>query len=149
MIGFGTSYNHDNFGAQFCIPRNASNPILSVRYRESIGWVGWFGIAAEALTIGNKTMSGNLIVNNITLSSTGKINCVDDNHYIQLDQTHDMLTLQEYGTISFNIGPSKAQKMHINSSDVVMGNNLKFSVLLIFILLVHMQYQILLWHMVH
>ncbi len=35
MIGLGTSYNYDNFGAQFCLPRNTTNPVLSIRYRES------------------------------------------------------------------------------------------------------------------
>ncbi len=59
---------------------------------------------------GDLYSSGNLTVNNITLSSKGKINCVDDYHYIQLDQTTDTLTLQEYGKISFNIGITKTQK---------------------------------------
>jgi hypothetical protein len=79
MIGLGTSYNYDNI---FCLPRNATNPILSVRYSESTNWSGWSGITAEALKTGNKTISGKLTVNNITLSSTGKINYVDDYHYI-------------------------------------------------------------------
>ena len=61
---------------------------------------------------------------NITLSSTGKINCVDDYHYIQLDQTTDTLTLQEYGTISFNIGPSKTQKAYVSSVGMVVTGRL-------------------------
>jgi hypothetical protein len=35
MIGLGTNYNYDYFGAQFCLPRNTANPVLSVRYKES------------------------------------------------------------------------------------------------------------------
>ena len=62
------------------------------------------------------TMSGNLTVNNITLASNGKINSSDDYHYIQISQPTDTLTIQEYGTISFNIGPTKTQKAYINSS---------------------------------
>jgi hypothetical protein len=38
MIGLGTTYNYDSFGAQFCLSRNAANPILSVRYKESNAW---------------------------------------------------------------------------------------------------------------
>jgi hypothetical protein len=38
---------------------------------------------------GNTTINGNLNCNNITLSSTGKINSGDDNHYIQIDATTD------------------------------------------------------------
>jgi hypothetical protein len=126
MIGLGSNYPYTQFGAQFALPRNIANPILSIRYRDNSGpWGGWTGITAEALTTGNKTISGNLTVNNITLSSTGKINCVDDYHYIQLNQTNDTLTLQEYGTISFNIGPSKVQRMYINNAEVAIGANFK------------------------
>jgi hypothetical protein len=56
------------------------------------------------------TMSGNLTVNNITLASKGKINSYDDYHYIQLSQPTDTLTIQEFGTISFNIGITKTQR---------------------------------------
>ncbi len=35
MLGLGTSHNYDNFGAQFRISRNASKPILSIRFKES------------------------------------------------------------------------------------------------------------------
>jgi len=84
---------------------------------------GWSGITAAALTSGDKTISGNLTVNNITLASNGKINCVDDYHYIQLDQTTDTLTLQEYGKISFNIGVTKTQKALINFTTFSIFNN--------------------------
>ncbi len=48
-IGLGTSYNYDSFGAQFCLPRNTSNPISSVRYKESNAWGIWTGITATSL----------------------------------------------------------------------------------------------------
>ncbi len=47
-------------------------------------------MVAGASTINSSlNVSGNVTTNNITLSSTGKINCVDDYHYVQLDQTTD------------------------------------------------------------
>ena len=64
MIGLGANYPYTQFGAQFCLPRNIGNPVLSVRYRDNSGvWGGWTGITAEALTAGNKTISGTLTVN--------------------------------------------------------------------------------------
>ncbi len=33
------------------------------------------------------------------------------------------MTLQEYGTISFNIGPSKVQKAYINSTGLTINGN--------------------------
>jgi hypothetical protein len=68
MIGLGTSYNYDNFGAQFCLPHNAANPILPVRYRESTSWGGWQNITAGCSTSGDKTISG-------ALTTTGNIDC--------------------------------------------------------------------------
>ncbi len=77
------------------MPRKTAHPVLSIRYLDDNGiWGGWTGITADAFTSGDKTISGKLIVNNITLASNGKINCVDDYHYIQVDQTTDTLTLQ-------------------------------------------------------
>ena len=113
---------------QFAVGRTETYPKLSVRRKENNVWSAWQGLTSEqavSLTTGNKTISGNLTVNNITLSSTGKINCVDDNHYIQLNQTNDTLTLQEYGTISFNIGVAKVQRMYINNAEVAIGANFK------------------------
>jgi hypothetical protein len=46
MIGLGTGYNYDNFGAQFCIPRNSPNPVLNIRYREGGTWGAWRLITA-------------------------------------------------------------------------------------------------------
>ena len=51
MIGLGSSYNYDNYGAQFCIPRNnTSSPPLSVRYREGGAWTSWSSIEAGKLS---------------------------------------------------------------------------------------------------
>ncbi len=52
MLGLGLSYNYDSFGCHFCIARNAANPVLSVRYKESNptpSWTGWTGITASDL----------------------------------------------------------------------------------------------------
>ena len=63
------------------------------------------------------TMTGDLTVNNISLPSNGVIKCNDLYHYIELGSYPlDTTTIQEYGTISFNIGPTKTQKAYINSS---------------------------------
>jgi hypothetical protein len=67
------------------------------------------------------TMTGALTVPNITLGSGGKINSADDYHYIQISQPTDTLTIQEYGTISFNIGPTKTQKAYINSTGLTVS----------------------------
>ncbi len=63
---------------------------------------------------------------NITLGSNGKINSYDDYHYIQISQPTDTLTIQELGTISFNIGSTKTQKALINSAglNVLVQDNL-------------------------
>jgi len=63
LIGLGANYPYTQFSAQFALPRNIGNPVLSVRYRDASAWSGWTGITAEALTAGNKTISGNLTVN--------------------------------------------------------------------------------------
>ena len=85
---------------------------------------GKLNIDQDDLFVGGSiNTSGNLTVSNITLSSNGKINCVDDYHYIQLDQTTDTLTLQEYGKISFNIGVTKTQKALMNFTTFSIFNN--------------------------
>jgi len=130
-IGLGNEYPFSNsvngyYGMQFAVGRSESYPKLSVRRKENNSWTSWEGLTSEkavSLTSGDKTISGNLTVNNITLASNGKINCVDDYHYIQLDQTTDTLTLQEYGKISFNIGITKTQKALINFTTFSIFNN--------------------------
>jgi hypothetical protein len=67
------------------------------------------------------TMTGALTVPNITLGSNGKINSYDDYHYIQISQPTNTLTIQEYGTISFNIGTTKSQKAYINSTGLTVS----------------------------
>ena len=63
------------------------------------------------------TLTGDLTVNNISLPSGGVIKCLDLYHYIQLGSYPlDTTTIQEYGTISFTIGPTKTQQAYINSS---------------------------------
>ena len=63
------------------------------------------------------TMTGALTTPNITLGGeTGRINVVDDYHYIEFSQPTDTTTIQEYGTIKFNIGQSKTTKAYINST---------------------------------
>jgi len=62
MIGLGIGYNYDSHGAQFCIPRNVTNPILSIRYREGGTWGGWQNITAGGLTNGDQTINGNLTI---------------------------------------------------------------------------------------
>ena len=69
-------------------------------------------------------MTGTLTVPNITLGVGGKINSVDDYHYIHINQPTDTLTIQEYGTISFNIGPTKTQKAYINSSGLTVSGTI-------------------------
>jgi hypothetical protein len=51
LIGIGSDYAFNAFSAQFALPRNIANPILSVRYRENSGvWRGWSGITATSLS---------------------------------------------------------------------------------------------------
>ncbi len=65
-------------------------------------------------------MTGAWTVPNITLGSGGKINSYDDYHYIQISQPTDTLTIQEFGTISFNIGITKTQVAKINSTGLTV-----------------------------
>ena len=63
------------------------------------------------------TLTGPLTTGNITISgTTGRLNVVDDYHYIEFSQSSDITTIQEYGTIKFNIGQTKTTKAYINSS---------------------------------
>ena len=79
LIGIGSDYAFNAFSAQFALPRNIANPILSVRYREnSSTWSGWTGITAEALTSGDKTITGKLTVN-------GEINLKNDTWHKSAD----------------------------------------------------------------
>ena len=57
------------------------------------------------------TLTGSLTTGNITISgTTGRLNIVDDYHYIEFSQSSDITTIQEYGTIKFNIGQTKNNK---------------------------------------
>ena len=44
-----------------------------------------------------------------------------------IDQPNNTLTLQEFGTITFNIGPTKTQRGYINSSGLNVNNILNVS----------------------
>ena len=78
-------------------------------------------------TNGTTNISGVLTVPNITIGNGGKINTVDDYHYIQISQSTDTLTIQEYGTISFNIGQTKTQRAYINSGGLGVNGSLNVS----------------------
>ena len=80
---------------------------------------------------GTMTINGSLSVPNITLGSGGKINSYDDYHYIQINQPTNTLTIQEYGTISFNIGITKTQMALINGSGMTVNGNTTSSTLTI------------------
>ncbi len=105
-LGIGTNYNFGQYVCQIAIPRATTNPTLSVRFKDSEvnswGYNGW------ALTPGNKTIWGNLTVNNITLSATGKTNCVGDYHYIQFNQCFGINTnlIGELSLIFWKFGKS-------------------------------------------
>ncbi len=53
---------------RFCLLRNETNPVLSVRYKESYNWGGWQIVTAGALTAGDKTIPG-------AWTATGNITC--------------------------------------------------------------------------
>ena len=94
---------------------------------------GGYNVNLGILNNGNTTIRGTTNIGgllscpNITLGSNGKINSSDDYHYIQISQPTDTLTLQEYGTITFNIGPTKTQRAFINSSGLNINNTLNVS----------------------
>ena len=48
-MGLGANYPYSQYVCQFGIPRNVSNPTLSVRYKENSSWGGWSGITAGKL----------------------------------------------------------------------------------------------------
>ena len=48
-IGLGANYPYSQYVCQFGIPRNITNPTLSVRFRENGSWGGWSGITAGKL----------------------------------------------------------------------------------------------------
>ena len=55
-IGLGINYDQSQYGAQFAIPRNTTNPTLSVRFKEGSSWGGWSAITAGYLR-GNATFT--------------------------------------------------------------------------------------------
>jgi len=78
-------------------------------------------LTSKYLQLAGGNMTGALTVPNITLGSNGKINSYDDYHYIEISQPTDTLTIQEFGTISFNIGQTKTQKAFINSTGLTVN----------------------------
>ena len=48
-MGLGANYPYSQYVCQFGLPRNVSNPTLSVRYKENSSWGGWSGITAGKL----------------------------------------------------------------------------------------------------
>jgi len=66
LIGLGINYpvsGTGSYSCQFALPRNTTNPPLSVRYKENNSWTAWTGITAsyaDNLTSGNKSINGNL-----------------------------------------------------------------------------------------
>ena len=72
-------------------------------------------LSDKYLKLSGGTMTGALTTGNITiLGTTGRLNVIDDYHYIEFSQSSDTTTIQEFGTIKFNIGFSKATKAYIN-----------------------------------
>ena len=69
MIGLGTDNNYDSFGAQFALPRNMEQPVLSVRYRDNYVWGGWTGITATTLK-GSATINAGEWLRSSDTSST-------------------------------------------------------------------------------
>jgi hypothetical protein len=45
-MGLGANYPASQFGCQLALPRNVTNPALSVRYKEGSTWGNWTGITA-------------------------------------------------------------------------------------------------------
>ena len=55
-IGLGINYDQSQYGAQFAIPRNTTNPTLSVRFKDATNWSSWSAITAGYLR-GNATFT--------------------------------------------------------------------------------------------
>ena len=67
-IGLGANHpatGNGSYGAQFALPRNVTNPVMSIRFNENNSWSSWSGITAAALTSGDKTISGKLTVDGL------------------------------------------------------------------------------------
>jgi hypothetical protein len=85
-IGLGNEYPFVNgiytYGAQFGLPRNATNPTLSIRFKESGTWSSWSAITAgkaEALTTGDKTVSGVLTATSFSGNGSALTNLTYNN----------------------------------------------------------------------
>jgi hypothetical protein len=48
-IGLGSNFGADSYGAQFAIPRNLTNPTMSIRFKEATNWSSWSAITAGFL----------------------------------------------------------------------------------------------------
>ena len=69
LIGLGSNYpvtGPNSYSCQFAVPRlPTNNPRLFIRFNETNSWGSWGGLiasSADALTSGDKTISGNLSV---------------------------------------------------------------------------------------
>jgi hypothetical protein len=76
-----------------------ANPILSIRYLDDGGlWGGWTGITAEALTTGDKTISGKLTTNSITCLSTLNVSGLTTfSNNVAMKSTNPSLTIMGQG----------------------------------------------------
>ena len=54
-IGLGSEYSGSQYGCQFAIPRDITNPTLSIRFKEANIWKAWTGITAGVATTLNGT----------------------------------------------------------------------------------------------
>jgi hypothetical protein len=58
-IGLGSEYPASQFGCQFALPRDITNPVLSVRFKENNVWRAWTEITARVLN-GTATFTVNV-----------------------------------------------------------------------------------------
>jgi hypothetical protein len=109
-----------------------TRPILTLRPERNIG-IGATSLSEKLYVNGTtyfngaSTVHGLLTLPNIILGSNGKIDGADDYHDIQISQPTDTLTIQEYGTISLNYGPTKTQRAFINPTGLTVANKLTVS----------------------
>jgi hypothetical protein len=66
-IGLGSEYPASQYGAQFALPRDTTNPTLSVRFKEANVWKAW-----SAITAGNLRGTATFNVDHWHLSTDGQ-----------------------------------------------------------------------------